>query len=148
MYFAVYSISIYNYSLVNFQFSMKLMTHKIFPMMDYIKSNLLLITCICKTLKITAFCWSALVNDSSLFPSLDSPVYCHGDLLDTIQRRALYDSKDFVDMALRYDPDDVMRNFLQLPDNPTDQQLRQFVDDNFSPMSDLISWSPPDWVQR
>ena len=77
-----------------------------------------------------------------------SPVYCHGDLLDTIQRRALYDSKAFVDMALRYDPDDVVRNFLLLPDNPTDQQLREFVDDNFSPASDLMAWSPPDWRER
>ena len=51
-------------------------------------------------------------------------------------------------MALRYDPDDVMNNFMQLPDNPTDQELRQFVDENFAPMSDLIVWSPPDWVER
>ena len=51
-------------------------------------------------------------------------------------------------MALRYDPDDVMRNFSQLPDNPTDHQLRQFVDENFSPMSDLTAWSPPDWVEQ
>ena len=81
-------------------------------------------------------------------PSFTSPIFCHGSLLDTIQRRALYDSKEFVDMSLRYDPDDVMRNFLQLPDNPTDQQLRQFVDENFSPMSDLLAWLPPDWVKR
>ena len=74
-------------------------------------------------------------------------MYCHGDLLDTIQRRALYDPKDFVDMALLHDPDDVVRNFLQLPSNPTDEQLRLFVNENFSP-SDLIAWSPPDWVER
>ena len=60
----------------------------------------------------------------------------------------MYDSKEFVDMALRYDPDVVVSNFERLPDNPTDQQLRQFVDENFSPTSDLIAWSPPDWVEQ
>ena len=84
----------------------------------------------------------------TFFLSIDSPVYCHGDLLDTIQRRALYDSKEFVDMALVYDPDVVVNNFEQLPSNPTDQQLRQFVDENFSSKSDLVAWSPPDWVEQ
>ena len=51
-------------------------------------------------------------------------------------------------MALVHDPDVVVNNFEQLPSNPTDQQLRQFVDENFSSKSDLVAWSPPDWVER
>ena len=75
-------------------------------------------------------------------------MYCHGNLLDTIQRRELYDSKEFVDMSLKYDPSDVINNFSRLPNNATDQQLRQFVDENFNSVSDLLAWSPPDWVER
>jgi len=51
-------------------------------------------------------------------------------------------------MALKFDPSTVLENFSRVPKAPNDEQLRQFVEDNFSPTPDLTKWQPPDWVER
>eukprot|EP00052_Salpingoeca_macrocollata_P015309 m.121867 g.121867 ORF g.121867 m.121867 type:complete len:613 (-) comp19643_c0_seq2:221-2059(-) len=77
-----------------------------------------------------------------------SPIYCWGDLLQTVQLSGLFqDSKTFVDMPLRFTVNDTLRNFSALPSTPTLQELRNFVDEHFLPAgSDLDVWTPDDWT--
>jgi alpha,alpha-trehalase len=76
-------------------------------------------------------------------------IYCHGPVLETIQMSYIYnDSKTFVDMPMKYDPEDVMANFTALP-NHRNTTLIQFLNDNFySVGSDLEDWTPTDYVEN
>jgi len=96
-------------------------------------------------LHVCVFCFA---HDTYSIHTSTSPVYCYGPLLDTLQRRGLFPSKQLVDMSLKFDPSTVLDNFSQLPVSPTDEQLRQFVTDNFNSTPDLVNWQPPDWVER
>lgn len=78
-------------------------------------------------------------------------VFCEGPILQAVQSRGLFnDSKDFVDMPLRVDPEVALQSFLKeglnLP-NATNDALRAFLTTNFDPIgSDLQPWVPPDYT--
>lgn len=75
-----------------------------------------------------------------------SPVFCYGPVLQTIQAADLYsDSKVFVDRPLKFDPSVVESAF-----NPSlpREQLRMFVDQYFLESGiGLDKWVPPDWTE-
>ncbi|XP_062603181.1 LOW QUALITY PROTEIN: trehalase-like [Saccostrea cucullata] len=76
----------------------------------------------------------------------DSPIFCHGKLLDTVQRLRLFnDSKTFVDMSLRESQDTILAAFDALPKPVTKERARKFVTDHFSgPGEEFQSWEPLD----
>lgn len=83
--------------------------------------------------------------------SCDSEVYCQGQLLDTIQRAGLYpDSKTFVDMNQVNSEEITLENFRQLMENtsnnPSKQDLENFISTNFNDNSELENWTPEDYT--
>ncbi|GAB0092045.1 Trehalase [Sergentomyia squamirostris] len=87
-------------------------------------------------------------------PPCDSEIYCHGPLLNTVQMAQLYpDSKTFVDMKLKQDPNTTMQIFNDFMvthnQNPTRAQIQQFVDENFDKEgSEFEPWTPVDWKEH
>ncbi|XP_076675523.1 trehalase isoform X2 [Andrena cerasifolii] len=85
-------------------------------------------------------------------PPCQSDVYCHGDLLHTIQMASIYkDSKTFVDMKMKHPPNETLllfREFMERVDQmPTRHQIEQFVNDTFDPEgSEFEEWDPADWT--
>jgi len=79
-------------------------------------------------------------------------VYSAGPLLDAVQQAHIFpDSKTFVDMPMREDPEVVLKAFEDLPaDAKKDpRELRAFVEKWFLEAgSDLEPWTPPDVVQQ
>ena len=81
-------------------------------------------------------------------------VFCRGPLLEAVQladggKGLFNDSKQFVDMPLKSTPAAVLQAFHALPGSPkpTAAALRAFVTQHFAPAgSDLVAWTPPDWV--
>lgn len=87
---------------------------------------------------------------SQLPNSCESPVYCHGPLLDTVQSAALFkDSKSFVDMSLRGTVNETLHNYEVMMDqtgnNPSKEAVQAFVDANFVKGNELEKWILPDW---
>lgn len=86
--------------------------------------------------------------------SIDSPIYCHGPLLHTVQMAKIYhDSKTFVDKKLRFDPDLVAANFSQLMNlthnKPSQNDLIIFISQHFeSEGSEFQPWDPSDWLDE
>ncbi|XP_069189020.1 trehalase isoform X2 [Procambarus clarkii] len=89
---------------------------------------------------------------STLPPPCDSEIYCHGELLKTVQMARLYnDSKYFVDMTLKFPPTEVLTAFEVLMNNtdnkPTKAQVKHFVEENFhNPGAEFVEWVPDDWT--
>ncbi|CAK9805141.1 unnamed protein product [Anthophora quadrimaculata] len=87
-------------------------------------------------------------------PPCPSDVYCHGELLHTIQMASIYkDSKTFVDMKMKHPPNETLllfREFMERVDNmPTRHQIEQFVNDTFDPEgSEFEEWDPADWISH
>ncbi|XP_076176927.1 trehalase isoform X2 [Ptiloglossa arizonensis] len=85
-------------------------------------------------------------------PPCPSDIYCHGDLLHTIQMASIYkDSKTFVDMKMKYSPNETLalfREFMEDVDQvPTRHQIEQFVNRTFDPEgSEFEDWDPADWT--
>lgn len=84
-----------------------------------------------------------------------SDIYCHGRLLDTIQMAKIYeDSKTFVDMKMKYSPNETMAKFdLFMLDykerKPNREEVKQFVELNFEPAGqEFVNWDPEDWVDH
>ncbi|XP_018563583.1 trehalase-like [Anoplophora glabripennis] len=82
--------------------------------------------------------------------SCDSPVYCQGDLLDTVQRFQIFrDSKTFVDMSQVNSANKTLDNFEKLMNNtnnkPTKEEVETFVEENFVSKGELEDWTPPDF---
>ncbi|XP_076237500.1 trehalase isoform X2 [Calliopsis andreniformis] len=83
-----------------------------------------------------------------------SNVYCHGDLLHTIQMASIYkDSKTFVDMKMKHPPNETLllfQEFMKRTDQmPTRHQIEQFVNDTFDPEgSEFEEWDPADWTNH
>ena len=73
-------------------------------------------------------------------------VYCEGDVLRTVQMSGIYnDSKTFVDMPMRFDPEEVVAAFNAIPDPTNVTALQEFLDNNFFEVgSDLYSSPPAD----
>ncbi|CAG0896196.1 unnamed protein product [Darwinula stevensoni] len=83
-----------------------------------------------------------------------SDIFCHGDLLKTVQLAELFgDSKEFVDMKLRFGPEVVKHNFQTLQEStrgsPTKEEVRRFVEENFlEPGTEFVPWTPEDWTPK
>eukprot|EP00466_Bigelowiella_natans_P012818 jgi/Bigna1/144469/aug1.88_g19177 len=77
-------------------------------------------------------------------------VYCSGDLLDAVQRYHIFnDSKYFVDMPMKHDPEQILSLFQQLPRPLTRKALAEFVTSNFFDAgSDVVSCVPEDWTEK
>lgn len=76
-------------------------------------------------------------------------IYCEGDVLHYIQISGIYnDSKTFVDMPMRVDPEEINSAFSSLA-NPYDaNEIRSFLDTYFYEAgSDLNSWVPTDLTE-
>ncbi|KAJ8927266.1 hypothetical protein NQ314_020267 [Rhamnusium bicolor] len=87
---------------------------------------------------------------SETMQSCDSLIYCQGELLDTIQTSGIFDdSKTFVDMIQVNALNKTLENFDQLMidtnNNPTKEELKQFVENNFVAEGELDEWSPTDY---
>mmetsp|Transcript_56021 Transcript_56021/g.126007 ORF Transcript_56021/g.126007 Transcript_56021/m.126007 type:complete len:561 (+) Transcript_56021:67-1749(+) len=78
-------------------------------------------------------------------------VFCSGPLLDAVQRaRVFKDSKTFVDMPLKDEPETVLQAFLELPaaDKQDPSALLAFVQKWFMEAgSDCEVWNPPDYQE-
>lgn len=77
-------------------------------------------------------------------------VYCNGALLAAMHATGRFDdSKTFVDLPLRHDPEHVLAAFDALPpDGRGPDAMRAFMDAHFEPSanSDLEAWEPGDLV--
>ena len=73
-------------------------------------------------------------------------VYCGSDLLDAVQRANIFgDSKLFVDMPCRFEPEEVLKRWSHLPQQKSPAQIRAFVAGHFDkPGLDLVRWAPTD----
>lgn len=75
-------------------------------------------------------------------------IYCEGPVLETIQLSHIFnDSKTFVDMPMKYEPEETLSAFNSLI-NPVGNltELQTFLDDYFEPVgSDLATWIPDDF---
>lgn len=79
-----------------------------------------------------------------------SPIYCQGDLLDTVQRASIFnDSKTFVDMSMINSLNDTLENFktfmTETDNQPNPEQIRKFVYQNFRTIGELEDVVPPDF---
>eukprot|EP01123_Difflugia_compressa_P011080 TRINITY_DN4290_c0_g1_i1.p1 TRINITY_DN4290_c0_g1~~TRINITY_DN4290_c0_g1_i1.p1 ORF type:complete len:594 (-),score=87.12 TRINITY_DN4290_c0_g1_i1:61-1842(-) len=74
-------------------------------------------------------------------------VYCSGEILASIQNANIFeDSKTFVDMPLKHDPETVIEAFNNISIKNY-SSLVQFLSENFLPAgSELTSWVPSDFV--
>ncbi|KAL4712563.1 hypothetical protein ACJJTC_007579 [Scirpophaga incertulas] len=87
----------------------------------------------------------------NLPPICHSEIYCHGDLLRTVQMAGLYnDSKTFVDMKLKMSPNITLDHFHEMMNRtqkkPTRADIMEFVEQNFDPEgSEFEEWRPTDW---
>ncbi|XP_052235534.1 trehalase-like [Dreissena polymorpha] len=85
-------------------------------------------------------------------PACDSDIWCHGPLLNAVQTAGLFkDSKTFVDMPLKVDPETMMNAFNSLNSSVKENssELRAFVDRFFDlPGSELVTWEPEDAVEN
>ena len=91
-------------------------------------------------------CFTAVVVSDPEF-ACDSPVYCNNEMLSTIQLAHLFnDSKTFVDMPLSVPVEEVLLAFEELPTNPDNATLVNFLQNYFLEAgSDLEEWIPSDW---
>ncbi|XP_023314191.1 trehalase isoform X2 [Trichogramma pretiosum] len=87
-----------------------------------------------------------------LKPPTNYEIYCHGELLHTVQMASIYpDSKTFVDMKMRHPTPMTLalfKEFMNRTDNaPTRSQIERFVNETFEPAgSEFASFDPEDWV--
>ena len=77
-------------------------------------------------------------------------VYCEGPLLNAVQLAQLFnDSKTFVDMPMKLDPEPILEAFSKLADPHNRSALEQFVSDFFLPAGqDLEEWIPTDYSEE
>lgn len=103
-----------------------------------------------RVLLIAAVAATALAADLPL--SCDSKVYCHSDLLHHVMMKRVYeDSKTFVDLPMKHDPDTILAAFdklLNKTNDPSKEQLKAFVDEHFSSEDELEEWTPPDYSKN
>lgn len=83
-------------------------------------------------------------------PVCNSSIYCTGELLRRVQLAGVFnDSKSFVDLKQLYSENATLTDFAKLlnetDQQPTLQQLREFVDGHFTVGDELESWIPPDF---
>lgn len=86
----------------------------------------------------------------SFSQSCNSPVYCQGKLLDTVQMARIFnDSKSFVDMRMKFPQEEILKKFDALMsasnDKPTREQIEGFVGENFEEGNEIEEWNPKDY---
>ncbi|CAG9863924.1 unnamed protein product [Phyllotreta striolata] len=82
-----------------------------------------------------------------------SPVYCQGDLLHIIQSSKIFnDSKTFVDMAMIHPMNETLKHFqalmVETEDNPSREQISEFVFQNFKTIGELDEEFPRDFKKE
>lgn len=81
----------------------------------------------------------------------DSEIFCHGELLRTVQMSEIYpDSKTFVDMKMRKSPNETLDSFHEFMtaenNSPSKAKLQEWVESNFEkPGAEFENWVPEDW---
>jgi len=87
--------------------------------------------------------YSSSGKSGSTTPSLTCPLFCGGAILDAVNSVSpplLNDSKSFVDMPAKFDPDVVINNFNSLGNVHNYDLLKAFLDQNFDqPGTDLMN---------
>ncbi|XP_053996141.1 trehalase-like [Hylaeus anthracinus] len=86
----------------------------------------------------------------------DSPIYCTGELLKTIQLfccpEIFPDSKTFVDLHQLNEPEVTLANFHDLMratnNKPNRTQLLEYIHTNFESANELVNWTLPDWKEH
>ncbi|XP_038065290.1 trehalase-like [Patiria miniata] len=80
-------------------------------------------------------------------PACDSEIYCDGPLLEAAQDAYVYnDSKTFVDLHMKHDPDVILDAFGNLSDPLDRDVMKSFVEANFDgPATEFTDWTPTDW---
>lgn len=89
-------------------------------------------------------------SSGTLPPPCESPIYCYGDLLHTVQLASIFnDSKTFVDKKLIHTPDETLDNFRYFmnstDNNPNKTEIQLFLSNNFDDGNELEDWNPPDF---
>ncbi|XP_018343589.1 PREDICTED: trehalase isoform X2 [Trachymyrmex septentrionalis] len=85
-------------------------------------------------------------------PPCSSEIYCHGDLLHTVQMAGIYkDSKYFVDMKMKRPANETLASFWAFMKGthnaPNKHQVEKFVNDTFEqPGYEFEDWDPADWT--
>lgn len=75
-----------------------------------------------------------LLTSSVKASGCDSPIYCEGPILKTVELASLYpDSKTFVDKPTTKPVKEVIAAFSLLGPNPTPKAIKAFVNNNFGP---------------
>lgn len=97
---------------------------------------------------VLATAWLAGAVD--LPPSCNRPVYCNSTLLHHVQMARIFpDSKTFVDRVMNYDETKTLSDFDRLLNetnqNPSKEQLIEFVNQYFSEQGELEEWQPSDF---
>lgn len=88
---------------------------------------------------------------SATIESCDSPIYCQGNLLHTIQYtiKMFGDSKSFVDLSQINAPNVTLSNFNKLMsktnNKPKKADIAEFIKNNFRSQGELDEWTPPDY---
>lgn len=82
-----------------------------------------------------------------------SPVYCQGELLETVQNSRIFnDSKTFVDLAMKNSVNETLQRFrtfmAETNSTPTQEQTRAFVSENFVSIGELEEIVPPDFKKE
>ncbi|PVU84616.1 hypothetical protein BB559_007527 [Furculomyces boomerangus] len=80
--------------------------------------------------------------------SCDSQIFCSGPLLEAVQLSGIFpDDKTFVDKPTTKPTADVLAAFAALGDSPSNQQILDFVSQNFGDENSLLkSSNMPDWI--
>ncbi|XP_037944957.1 trehalase isoform X1 [Teleopsis dalmanni] len=84
----------------------------------------------------------------------NNQIYCEGPLLHTVQMAHLFkDSKTFVDMKLKYSPEETNLKFTEFMtsknNTPTEDDIREFVNNHFDDLGkEFVPWLPADWKEH
>ncbi|KAG5889183.1 hypothetical protein JTB14_033660 [Gonioctena quinquepunctata] len=101
---------------------------------------------------VLAYFFRTCISGETLPPTCFSDIYCHGRLLDTVQRARIYeDSKTFVDMKMKLPPNETLNLFdnfmVKVKNEPTRKDIIEFVNANFEKAgSEFREWLPSDWT--
>ncbi|XP_065351304.1 trehalase isoform X2 [Cloeon dipterum] len=89
---------------------------------------------------------------SDLPPPCPSEIYCHGELLKTVQINSPYpDSKTFVDMKMKYSVPETLVHFEKMMNStnqkPSKLDVEIFLNATFDPAGqEFEDWDPSDWT--
>ncbi|PVU96954.1 hypothetical protein BB561_000869 [Smittium simulii] len=97
------------------------------------------ISLLCKFALVPLFSTLVFSQSSSQRYPCDSQIFCHGNLLHTVQMSGIFDDdKTFVDKPTLKPEAEVLAAFAKLGDNPTKDQIRSFVTQNFGDEDSLL----------